>query len=308
MHLLKLTKIISFIEDRTSENPFTLTYGIGRTLLAISTLSIFFFNDVDYLFDKNGLEILSSSEILISKLNLFGIFGYENLLLGKILSIIILSSVISGYYPKVTGILHFWLMYSFHNSCIILDGGDQIATIFSFMIIPITLLDKRKNHWHNLKNQSKYSKLLGHLIFKLIALQVSFIYLNTAIEKLYNLNEWKNGTAMYYIIKSEFFGASDFFLPIFNLIINSKAVFFLTWWVIVSHLFLSYLLFLSRIKKANYIILGLFFHGGIAVFMGLYSFSITMFGVLVLYLLPFNLKEWNLTKYFMRKSNFSIGQ
>jgi antimicrobial peptide system SdpB family protein len=308
MHLLKSTNIIKFIENKTSENPFSRTYGIGRSLLALSTLSVFLFNDIEYLFDKKGLEVLSSSEIFISKINLFGIIGYENLLIGKILAIVILFSVISGYYPKITGILHFWLMYSFHNSCLILDGGDQIATIFSFMIIPITLLDKRKNHWHDIKLQSTYSKLLGHLFFKLIALQASFIYLNTAIEKLYNLNEWKNGTAMYYIVKSEFFGVNDFFSPIFDFIVNSRTVFFLTWWIIISHLLLSYLLFLSRTKKANYIILGLFFHGGIAVFMGLYSFSLSMFGILVLYLLPFNLKKWNLTKYFMRKSSFSTGQ
>ena len=211
--------------------------------------------------------------------------------------------MIVGYFPQITGILHFWVTHSFHSASPILDGGDQIATILTAMLIPISMMDRRKNHWSNSTNQSDLSIFWGKLIFKIISLQVSFIYFNTAVEKLYKLSEWKNGTAMYYIFNGEYFGLTDFFLALFNPIINSKYVLLFTYWIVFSHLFLSYLLFIEREKKYKFISIGFLLHGGIAFFMGLWSFSFVMIGALVLYLSEFNLnvkKSWKIKHYLKR--------
>lgn len=307
-YILTLNKFTDKIDGAINENPYTKVYGLARSIIALSTLSIFLFNDLDYLYNEEALNVLSSSEFIFNKINLFGILTYENLLISKIISIIILLFVISGYFPRVSGILHFWIVYSFHNSCILLDGGDQIATILTFLIIPLSIFDNRKNHWYSEEIQNGYSKLIGHITFKIISIQVSFIYLNTAIEKLYKLSEWKDGTAIYYIFSNSYFGLNNFFLNLLSPIINSKFVFIITWWVVLSHLILSYILLLERKKKINYIVIGFIFHLGIAVFMGLYSFGFTMIGALILYILPFNyLNKWKIKKYILKKNKFSTS-
>lgn len=300
-------KFINFLENSIDINPYSRLYGLGRTLIALSTLSVLIFNDIYILFNQDSLNIINTSDFIFNKINLFGIFNYENLILSKTISVIILLIVVSGYFQKITGILHFWVVYSFHNSSILLDGGDQIATILTFLIIPLTLFDNRNNHWSIAEKQSNYSKLFGHLTFKLISLQVSFIYLNTAIEKLYQISDWKSGTAIYYIFNNNYFGLNDFLKDLIAPVINSELVFVITWWIVLSHLILSYILLLKRKNKINYLYVGLFFHLGIALFMGLYSFSLTMVGALILYVLPFNyLNKWKIKKYTLKRNKFSL--
>lgn len=284
----KLSSCVVTFENNFSKNPFSLTYGLGRSLIALSTLLVFIFNDISILYDEEALNVISNSELFINKINFFGLFGYSNLIYAQILTIIVLLSVISGYLPQLTGLLHFWVCFSFNNSAILLDGGEQVASIFTFLLIPICVFDNRINHWSVTKKANIISKFIAHLFFKIIALQAAYLYLNTAIEKLYRIPEWREGTALFYVFNNPMFGLQDTVQNLLSFITNSKFIFVLTWSIILSHLLLSYALFLSRKKKKYFIFAGLFLHGGIAIFMGLYSFSFAMFGVLVLYLLPFD--------------------
>lgn len=281
-------KIIFKLEDYFNENPFTFTYGLGRTFLALSTLSIFLFNDISILYSEEALNVISNSNLLINEFNFFGIFGFSNLKFAQLISIGVFLFVISGYFPQISGILHFWVSFSFNNSALLLDGGEQIASIFTLLLLPICLLDKRINHWYKPIDQSLIAKVIGHFFFGLISLQTSYIYLNTAIEKLYRISEWKEGTAIYYVFNNPMFGVPNFVQNSLKFITSTKYVLFFTWSVILSHLILSYVLLLKRESKKKAIFAGIFLHGGIAIFMGLYSFSLAMFGVLILYLLPFN--------------------
>lgn len=127
-----------------NRNPFTPLYGLGRSIISIGTLSVFIFNDFKILFNQEALQVLTKSEFILNHYNFFALFGYDNLWAAKILSILILLLVISGYFSRISGVLHFWICYSFYHSGIILDGGDQICVIFSFLLIPLTVFDKRK--------------------------------------------------------------------------------------------------------------------------------------------------------------------
>ncbi|MBD99272.1 MAG: hypothetical protein CMO34_05460 [Verrucomicrobia bacterium] len=291
MLLLMSRRFNDLIESYCCVNPFSFVYGLGRSIIAIGSLVTFVFNDIYHLFDEFALRSISNSDIFMQKINFFGIFGYDNLVFAKLASIIILIIVISGFIQKLSCLLHFWINFSFYNSAILLDGGDQIATILSFLIIPLALFDKRRNHWDTIKFQSPLTKLIGHITFIMISIQVSFIYLNTAIEKIYKIEEWKNGTAIYYIANNNLFGVQEFALEAFSPILNSRYVFFITWFIILSHLCLSYVLFLDRQRKFNFFFMGVGFHLCIAFFLGLYSFSFVMIGALVLYLIPFNYKK-----------------
>ena len=122
----RLNKINLWIENKASNNPYTKVYGIGRTFIAFSTLTVFLFNDIDYLFNKKAIDVISNSEFFHNKINFFGILGADNLIISKIIAIIILLVVISGYIPQITGILHFWITYSFNNSFI---GSFSIVSL-----------------------------------------------------------------------------------------------------------------------------------------------------------------------------------
>ncbi|WP_299430327.1 sporulation-delaying protein SdpB family protein [uncultured Maribacter sp.] len=273
-------------------NPFTWVYGLGRTLIALSLLITFVFTDVNILFDSNIINSLGESNLLHNRINLFGIIGYENLYWSKIIVILILILVMLGTFPRITGIFHFWVFHSFHNACIYLDGGDQIGTILTALLIPITLLDSRNNHWKKSNSKPKdFTMFLGRLFFIIISVQIAFIYFHTGIEKIYKLNEWVDGTAMYYILQGKYFGLNNLLIELISPFLKSKYIYFLTWWVILSHLTLSFALFLKRNDKIIFFLLGITLHIGIAILMGLYSFSLVMLGALVLYLLPFNLKK-----------------
>ncbi|VAW11738.1 hypothetical protein MNBD_BACTEROID03-214 [hydrothermal vent metagenome] len=278
-------------------NPFTWVYGLGRSLIAIALLSSFIFTDVYLMFESHILNSLDQSNLLYNRINLFVLIGYDNLIWSKVAVIAILSLVISGYFPRITGLLHFWVFHSFHNACLYLDGGDQIGTILTALLVPITLLDSRVNHWSApiIKTKS-FTMFLGRFFFTIIAVQMAFIYFHTAVEKIYKLEEWTNGTAMYYILQGKYFGLSDFFVNLIKPFIGSKAVFFLTWWVMLSHLALAFALFLKRENKLVFFYVGLSLHAGIAILMGLYSFSLVMIGGITLYFLPFNLnlKPWKI--------------
>jgi len=119
--MFQLNKINQWIENKISNNPFTFVYGLGRSVIAFGTLTIFVFNNIKLLFNKKSLDVISNSDFIHNKINFFGILGFENLILAKFFSIIVLIAVIIGYFPQITGVLHFWVTYSFNNSSILLD-------------------------------------------------------------------------------------------------------------------------------------------------------------------------------------------
>lgn len=102
-------------------------YGIARTLLAIGTLSTLLFNKKSTLFLyglENDLQVEPTS---ITKISLFFLIDNYNIALS--ISIFILLLVITGIYPRLTGVFHWWVSYSLSVSSYLVDGGDQIAAL-----------------------------------------------------------------------------------------------------------------------------------------------------------------------------------
>lgn len=270
-----------------NENPFTPVYGLARSVLAIGTLITILFNNSNILFDKEIFIKLSSLDSYLVKINLFNLIGYDNLLISKILVIIILIVVIIGYFPRYTGLLHWWVAFSYNSLAILIDGGDQLTSVLTFLLIPITILDHRKNHWKiSSKKTSRNTNLISNAFILIISLQMSIVYLQAAIEKLYKLDEWISGTALYYYMNDPLFGTPDWLLNIVDPILNSKLVFFLSWSIILLELCLFCALFMSKKNKLILFYLGVLFHFMIILNFGLFSFFFAMLGGLIIYILP----------------------
>lgn len=278
-----VTLYLRFLRKLDEEKPSFLIVGLARTCLAIGSLITLIFSSPAVLFDEKGynsLNLNSSHDYV----NLFFYFGFNNIYYYYIICIIILIIVISGYFPRYTGILHWIVSFSIFRSAMILEGGDQITVIITFLLIPLTLSDTRNNHWDTTESKSVHY-LLANISWVLIRLQLALLYYQSGVEKIYKLEEWRNGTAIYYFFNDPVFGYSDWAEPLLHgLLLNGYIVSALTWGTLLLEIVLFGCLFMRKKKRARLLIISIFFHLGIAVLLGLVSFFFAMAGGLVLYL------------------------
>jgi antimicrobial peptide system SdpB family protein len=178
--------------------------------------------------------------------------------------------------PRFTGVLHFWVNYSFYFSSFAINGGDQIALLCSFYLLPFTLLDSRKWHWFG-KSGSGNSILAKSIIINfyfLIRIQTALIYLVAVVSK-FNVKEWANGTALYYWFNNQSFGIPDhlsFLLPLFD---NDIILSFTTYSVLIFELTLFLGLSMVKSGKRILLIMAVLFHFSIFYFTDfLASFSL----------------------------------
>lgn len=286
---------------------WTNVIAIARTLLAAGTLITLLFNSSGILFKES---ILSDQQILCNSMNQFGIWCMlsTNLELARWISIVVLLWVASGWFPRYSAILHWWIAFSYSSSATMVDGGDQITTILAFFLIPVCLLDKRKNHWH--APQPGYTGtagmmggLLVTLTYWIVRLQVAIIYFEASIGKMF-VEDWINGTALYYWFTHPTFGADgwlrDMIITVFS---NGTVVAFATWGVILFEVLLFMALFLDVKKRKYFLITGILFHFGIIAVHGLMSFFCAMCAALVLYLQPWHVPVQVAVPHWLRRFN-----
>lgn len=285
-------------DEISSQNYFTNAYGMARSLFALCTLFNLAFNSKYTLFNETNFGGATRQDY--SSLNFFLLFNYDNLIYAQIVGIVILLIVISGFYPRYTGILHWWVTFSYFHLTNVADGGDQIASNVTFLLIFITLLDTRKNHWIPSAKSNLYKNFFAALIFTLISIQVAVIYLHSAIHKLYHVDEWIDGTAIYYWFNNTIFGLNSFTKEIIYPILDFPlAIYLLNWGVIVFEILLFCALLSSRKVKLRFFYIGIIFHLSIALLLGLVSFFMSMSACLMLYLYP---KDINLSFFFHNKN------
>lgn len=264
-------------------------YGVGRSLVALSTLSSLAFHSPEALFRPFHETMYRGVSDPGPALSLFSVSG--DLSLARWLGILILVLVVSGWRPRITGILHWYVSFSFASSCFIAEGGDQIGAIVTLLLIPITLTDSRVSHWHAAPPDRRTAtdeikRLIASSAWTMIRLQAAVIYFHASIGKM-NAPEWLNGTAMYYWVQHPLFGAPG---PLRTLLLAAFTVPILvmaaTWGVVAFELLLASALVMEKRHWPALLVAGLCFHLGIVVVHGLGSFFLTMAGALVLYLRP----------------------
>lgn len=283
----------TYLSFYTSHSPCTPVYGLARSILALGTLITFVFNPASHLFINLDEAIYTqhvTTSAIVHKLNLFFLFGPSHLGIAKLLSILILILVVSGWRPRITGIFHWWVAFSFSSVSPTIDGGDTIASIISFFLIPLCLADNRKWHWATASNHGtdSFVNLFLWSVLFIIRLQVCIIYLHSGVDKL-RIEEWGNGTSTYYWFTNNIYGAADWLKPfIYSLMSQPLIVVSITWGTIVLEIILGMAIFMDR-KTLNWrilLMLAIVFHLGIVIIFGLITFFMSMMACLVLYLVP----------------------
>jgi antimicrobial peptide system SdpB family protein len=287
-----MNHLVNVILAYSKQIPWTNVYGLSRSLLAFGTLSTLLFSDERILFlSKENISLLglAKSASIINKISLFSIIPYEFIDLAKYLAILILILVVIGWRPKITGLLHWWVSVSFISSCIIIDGGDQLTSILTLLLIPICLTDNRKWHWLNQDvstGRSKYYAILSYSSLIVIRIQIAVLYFSAAVSKM-GVTEWANGTAIYYWFQNPEIGLSkSVFTNVAPFVTNSIVVSALTYGTIIFELTLFMLLVINKRFYKYFLVFAIAFHLGIVFLFGLYSFFFAISGALILYLRP----------------------
>lgn len=266
----------------------TNVYGLGRSCIALSLILSLTLTKSFVYFPTSSFEFLATSNNFVP--NFFLMFGQENLSIAITVACFILLSVISGYLPQLTGILHAWLSYSFFTGALMIEGGDQLAQIICILLIPVTLLDRRINHWHTHDffkyNRPQWVDFFGFSCLAVIQIQMAIVYFFAVADKV-AVSQWIDGSAVYYWFNHVPFGADEPLNWLLGPIVGNPYITpFLTWGVLVTEALLFGALFMNQKHKLIIFKLGVTFHFFIIIVHGLWSFFFVMLGVLIIYLIP----------------------
>ncbi|MFO0323292.1 MAG: sporulation-delaying protein SdpB family protein [Bacteroidota bacterium] len=277
------------MEENFNYNLYTNLFGLARTLLSCSLLLTLSFNSPYDLFPHmKGVPVnsLLKIESIYNSLNFFLLLGISKIKVMYYIAITLLFITSIGFLPSLFCVIHWWIQYSFINSSSCVDGGDQIASNISLMLIPIFIFDNRIWHWQNIRIENiKWQKIiLSNVVRKLIRIQMCVIYFHAAVGK-FNVTEWVNGTAIYYWLNSSFFRMSPNLERITMFIISNPIISgVITWGVIIIEIILSFAFLSDKKYRSKLFILAVIFHSFFIVYFGLVSFFLVMLSGLIFYL------------------------
>ena len=258
-----------------ADRPWTNVYGVARSMLAAATLLTLLASPAGQLFHP---LIVDDPGILdrraIDGLSLF-LLAREHLVFAKIVAVIVLLLVISGWRPRLTALPHWWVSYSFAASAAVIDGGDVVAATVTLLLLPVAFTDLRPWHWRGVGDGGVAASVAAQTGLLLVRFQVSVIYLFAAVLKL-RTEEWANGTALYYWWTHPKFGTWGPLRALTELVGPTRFVVPATWGVLVLELCLAFALFAPVRLRSRLLPVALLFHVGIALLHGLPSFALTM--------------------------------
>lgn len=269
-------------------SPWSCVYGAARTILAAGsavTLAV------------NSQTVLFPMAPICERVGAIGLFCLVPstpvwLEASRWLAVAALLLVASGWRPRFTGLLHWWVSASLFLNTVPVDGGDQVTGVLALILLPVTLTDPRRWHWDppaqtptTLRWQTQV--LIGASALLIARIQVAGVYLHAFVAKM-AVEEWVDGTAMYYWLVDHDFGIQVWLLEGFvrAVLTDGTAVVVLTWGSIAIEILLFLGLAAPQKMRLALFGLGVGFHLMIGIFMGLWSFSFAMIAALILYLWP----------------------
>ncbi|MEU3354413.1 sporulation-delaying protein SdpB family protein [Streptomyces sp. NPDC037389] len=284
--------------------PWGNAYGLARALLALGTAGTLAFSSSATLFRP----VVTIGEYpLCQGVTAGGAFclvprGQFDPL--RWLCVAVLLVVASGWRPRITALPHAYISFSVFSGIAIGDGGDQITWILSLLLALVALGDGRRWHWRTPRGRaaddgrghvaedepvSRVTRgwaLLGTSAWTVARLQMALLYFQASVAKLPH-TEWADGSAMYYWANNSSFGFPEWIRPLTDPVVHSPVgVAALSWLPIALELALAASPLMSQRARWVLLPLGVAFHLGIALLMGLWSFALAMAAGLFLLLSP----------------------
>ncbi|AZZ57123.1 HTTM domain-containing protein [Rathayibacter iranicus] len=169
------------------------------------------------------------------------------------------------------------------------DGGDQLAGILGLLMLPVSLTDWRRHSWTAVQSDRGLGSrvYLADVGVALAKLQVAVVYLVACLGKLES-SEWVNGTALFYWVRNNVFGAPWIFRTTAEWVTSQPPlVAALSWGTLVLEFSLAISVFLPVSFRLRVLLpTALVFHLGIWLVLGVSSFAFVMFAALLILVVP----------------------
>ncbi|MCU0633355.1 MAG: hypothetical protein MUE41_00670 [Gemmatimonadaceae bacterium] len=201
------------------------------------------------------------------------------LAIAHVASIVVVGAVASGVRNPLLHLAHVYVAWSFVVGTSLLEGGDQIGANLLMLATPSLALDASwPRRW---RASPAWRRAAADAVRPIVRLQVAIVYFHAAVDKMYT-PEWRNGTAMYYWVGHEQFGAASWLRPALDAVVTTPlGSAALTWGVIAIELAIAGALVAGRRYRARVLAAGLALHAGIALVHGLWTFGLVMTGALL---------------------------
>lgn len=257
----------------------TRLLGIGRTIIALAQFSFLVLTPIEaFLTPVVGVALGDRCSEPVASFSMYCLWDNPRDVTNVIIILLIL--IASGFYPRWTSLLHFWISYSLGMAIGLPDGGESAAMVITFFYIFASINDGRRWHWE--RGGRVHSGPLAGVAWAgswMVRIQVAFIYLWGGLSKL-AIESWQDGTAVYYVARMEFFGAAGFFDDTIRYLTAIPLVALAgTWGTIVLEVAISILLLANR-RRAGVaaLVVCIFIHSLIIVMIGIVSFAMIMIG------------------------------
>ena len=266
--------------ERLTEGRHLTGAAIFRIVAGANTLLVFLLNypDRGYLFGPDGIVEFSDFTQNIRGFSLYSwsesVLWFELVFHAGILAAMLWML---GVWPLLLTPVTYVLWYSlYERNTLIWDGGDNIMAIM-FVYAMFMRLDAGPSLtdgiWARAPEVARRLRNLFHNLAVLCAaLQLSIVYAVSGLSKVQG-ETWQNGTALYYVLQSAEFslpGVSDI------LFYNGALLAFVCYVTVFFLIGFPALVFLNRRTRVLAVIMGITFHLGIGVLMGLVSFALFM--------------------------------
>ena len=267
---------------------FARLFALGRALIALGQLSVLITTPVVYLTVPVGG--VTHSQVCESYPSWWNLLCSEELAgPARWLYVAILLWVISGLYPRFSGMLHYYISLSLLGGITLPDGGESAAVVVLTWVAIVTLFDGRKSAWSlepywtvPLRASMPWWAAVPITASFFLKVQVSLIYAHSAVSKV-GTEAWLDGTALYYVMRMEMFGAAGPFSDLALLMTSHPLlVLGLSHGTLVLELAIAVMIWLPGRRSLGALVISSMLHVAIIVLLGISSFGLVMIGAVCL--------------------------
>lgn len=265
-----------------STRPGPSPVTIGSRALSLVTFCVYLGLTLSLLFTSSNLLLGRAGEARTQACDMtFGVNAYcvGDVELVRWVSIGLFTLVLAGVRLWVVLLPAAYLAWSFSSYNLMLEGGDQIASNLSILLLPFLLTVGGGRP--QARPSAQVRAVAVRVSVWLIRLQAVLVYGQAAVDKI-RRPEWYDGTAMYYWARDASLQQGE---PGWSLMQQlTQFQFFtnaLTWGVILLEATLAAAILMPRRTRGALFVVAIGFHAGIAVYYGLVTFGLAMTGLLI---------------------------
>lgn len=278
------TAVVVAPENPTDRLPvYRTSTWVGRGIIALGQMSIVLFSSRSHL-----TPVTSAGESFVCEgVAAWGAYCVLPDRVGSVVVLAILGAVCLGLAPLCTGVLHAWASFSIATGIGLPDGGEHVAQVVTLLIVVLLVPDVRRVAWRWGPDAGPQMLVgISMAAWWFLRLQMAGIYLHSAIAKL-GVENWVNGSAMYYIVRDPSFGAVGPAGDLMRWLTNRPlGVATVTWGSIAVEIAIAILLLHRGRARALALGLAVALHAAIIVTIGLWSFGLVMIGAMLVAAAP----------------------